>query len=37
MLAQIVAYQVKAYEYRACLHEMIKTVPQAEHRCPRPT
>ncbi len=28
MLAQIVAYQVKAFEYRACLQEMIKTVPR---------
>jgi hypothetical protein len=28
MLAQIVTYQVKAYEYRACLAEMAKTVPK---------
>jgi hypothetical protein len=28
MLAQIVAYQVKAYEYRACLAEMVKTLPK---------
>ena len=28
MLAQIVAYQVKTYEYRACLAEMVKTVPR---------
>ena len=27
MLAQIVAYQVKSYEYRACLEEMVKTKP----------
>ena len=35
MLAQIVAYQVKAYEYRACLQEMIKTVPRPSQ-MPRP-
>ena len=28
MLAQIVAYQVKAYEYRACLAEMVQTRPK---------
>ncbi len=28
MLAQIVTYQVKAYEYRACLAEMVKTRPK---------
>jgi hypothetical protein len=28
MLAQVVAYQVKTYEYRACLAEMVKTVPK---------
>ena len=28
MLAQIVTYQVKAYEYRACLAEMVKTLPK---------
>jgi hypothetical protein len=28
MLAQIVAYQVKAYEYRACLAEMVQTRPR---------
>ncbi|MBV8611156.1 MAG: VWA domain-containing protein [Singulisphaera sp.] len=28
MLAQIVVYQVKALEYRACLQEMVKTVPR---------
>jgi hypothetical protein len=28
MLAQIVAYQVKTYEYRACLAEMVKSVPR---------
>ena len=27
MLAQIVAYQIKAYEYRACLEEMVKKQP----------
>ncbi|MHC5539957.1 vWA domain-containing protein, partial [Singulisphaera rosea] len=28
MLAQIVTYQIKAYEYRACLEEMAKVVPR---------
>ena len=28
MLAQIVVYQIKAYEYRACMADMIKTVPK---------
>lgn len=28
MLAQIVAYQVKAYEYRTCVEELGKTVPR---------
>jgi tetratricopeptide (TPR) repeat protein len=28
MLAQIVTYQVKAYEYRACLAEMVRTLPK---------
>ncbi len=28
MLAQIVTYQIKSFEYRACLEEMIKTKPQ---------
>jgi hypothetical protein len=28
MLAQIVTYQVKTYEYRACLAEMVKTLPR---------
>jgi hypothetical protein len=28
MLAQIVAYQVKAYEYRACLAEMVQKRPR---------
>jgi hypothetical protein len=28
MLAQIVAYQVKAYEYRACLAELVQTLPK---------
>jgi hypothetical protein len=28
MLAQIVTYQVKAYEYRACLAEMVNTLPK---------
>ena len=30
MLAQIVAYQIKAYEYRACLEEMVKNPPRAQ-------
>jgi hypothetical protein len=28
MLAQIVTYQVKTYEYRACLAEMVQTLPK---------
>ena len=28
MLAQIVAYQIKSYEYRACLEEMVKNPPR---------
>ena len=28
MLAQIVTYQIKSYEYRACLEEMIKNPPR---------
>ncbi len=28
MLAQIVTYQIKSYEYRACLEEMVKTKPK---------
>ena len=28
MLTQIVAYQVKAYEYRACLAEMVQKRPR---------
>jgi len=28
MLAQVVAYQIKAYEYRACLEEMAKKPPR---------
>ena len=28
MLAQIVTYQVKAFEYRACLAEMVQTLPR---------
>jgi hypothetical protein len=28
MLGQIVAYQIKSYEYRACLEEMIKNPPK---------
>jgi len=28
MLAQIVTYQIKSYEYRACLAEMIKNPPR---------
>jgi hypothetical protein len=28
MLAQIVAYEIKAYEYRACLKEMVANPPQ---------
>lgn len=32
MLAQIVAYQVKAYEYRACLAEMVRTRPEPSKR-----
>ena len=30
MLAQIVAYQIKSYEYRACLEEMVKNPPRAQ-------
>ena len=41
MLAQIVAYQVKAYEYLACLDEMVALAQtgraQAPARCPTPT
>ena len=28
MLAQIVTYQIKSYEYRACLEEMVKNPPR---------
>ena len=28
MLAQIVTYQIKSYEYRACLDEMVKNPPR---------
>jgi hypothetical protein len=28
MLAQVVAYQVKSYEYRACMEDMIKNPPK---------
>jgi hypothetical protein len=28
MLAQIVAYQIKSYEYRACMEDMIKNPPR---------
>jgi hypothetical protein len=28
MLAQVVAFQVKTYEYRACLAEMVKALPR---------
>ena len=37
MLAQIVAYQVKAYEYRACLPRAGQDAPQAQASCRRPT
>jgi hypothetical protein len=28
MLAQVVAYQIKSYEYRACMEEMVKKPPR---------
>ena len=31
MLAQVVAYQIKAYEYRACLEEILRTKPKAKN------
>ncbi len=31
LLAQIVAYEVKAFEYRACVREMMEKKPKAKH------